>query len=348
MKEKIWNIGILGLGAGAEKHAEAIMGIKNAKLLSVSSRNMEKRRAWMQKYGCEACINPRDLFLDSRLDIIIVATPSGMHGENAIYALNTGHHVIVEKPLDITTARCNQIIRNEEKTGKRCFTVLQNRYSDSIQTIKKAIDEGRLGTITMASAYQKWWRDPSYYSSSDWKGTLRMDGGGCLMNQGIHALDLLIYLAGRIEAVTAIKTKRFHKDIETEDTLVSALEFESGALGTIECSTCSWPGTERRIEIRGTEGSIIAEDDRIVLWQFREEQPDDRLIRIRFSGKSDSAAASNPMQFSSECHRRQLEDIISALTYDEPCITDSRAGREAVHAVESIYESADTEMKIYL
>src|SRR5581483_789214 len=211
------------------------------------------------------------------ISVVCITTPSGAHREPALAAIRAGKHVVIEKPLEITTERTDEIIAAADAAGVRIAPIFQARFGDGARTVKAALDAGRLGRLVLASAYVKWHRTAQYYTG--WKGSLKIDGGGAVINQAIHGVDLLQWFAGMPAEIFAWKTRRVHTGIEAEDTAVAALKFASGALGTLEASTALWPGWARRHELCGENGSIVLEDDRIVRWEFRVPQPDDDQVR---------------------------------------------------------------------
>jgi UDP-N-acetyl-2-amino-2-deoxyglucuronate dehydrogenase len=209
------------------------------------------------------------LINSSAVDVVNICTPSGLHAKLAVRALNAGKNVMVEKPLGLNVKECDEVIQAAKQNKKICAVISQLRYSKSTGLVKKAIDEGGIGRPVEAGVYMKYYRAPEYYSSSKWRGTWQMDGGGALMNQGIHGVDLLLHFMGRVKSVQAITKTLMHK-IEVEDTAIAIVEFENGAVGVIEGTTSVHPGYPRRFEICGTHGSIIMEEDRIIKWDTKE------------------------------------------------------------------------------
>lgn len=285
-------VGIIGLGGISKTHAEAVRSIENAELVRCFHPKSVKAEAFAQKWGCKAYCDIDAFFSDEGMDEVIIATPSGLHLDYAIKAMEAGHDVLIEKPLDITTDRVDQLIRTSQRCGRRCGCIFQNRFSDAAETVKKAIDEGRLGRMVMADAYLKWNRSQEYYDSNGWRGTKEIDGGGALMNQGIHAVDLLLYFAGGVSEIAAFTDTLSHERIEVEDVAAASLRFSNGAVGVIEATTSSFKPEGRRIELRGTDGIIVLEDEYITTWLFREEREGDAAIRERFAKKDVISTAS--------------------------------------------------------
>jgi predicted dehydrogenase len=271
--------------------------------------------------------------------VVTVTTPSGAHLDPALAAIRAGKHVVVEKPLETTPARADQIIAAAEKHGVKIAAIFQGRFGAGAQKLKAALDAGRFGRIVLASAYVKWHRSAEYYRTA-WKGTWQLDGGGALMNQAIHGVDLLQWFAGLPAEVFAWHTKRVHTGIEADDTTVAALKFPSGALGTIEASTALWPGWSRRIEICGESGSVCLEDDYLARWDFQKAEPGDDAIRHAKRDDALGSGAGVPGGISITGHLRQITDLVEAIRDNRAPAIGGSEGRKAVALVHAIYASA--------
>ena len=257
--------------------------------------------------------------------------------------------MIVEKPLEITTERCDKIIEACDKAGVRLTVTFQSRFHESSKLMKKAVDANRFGKITMGDAYVKWYRSQEYYDSGAWRGTWALDGGGALMNQAIHSVDLLVWLMGPVEEISAMMATMTHERIEVEDVAVANLKFASGALGVIEATTTSYPGALKRIEISGDQGSAVLEEEDIKDWQFADETADDETIRTEMAGKTDSGGgAADPSAISHHGHTMVFEEFISSIIEDRPSLIDGHEGRRSVEVIEAIYESAKSGQRIKL
>jgi UDP-N-acetyl-2-amino-2-deoxyglucuronate dehydrogenase len=331
--------GIIGAGTISTFHAKAIAQLTGARLVGVASRSLENARKVADPHGAFATAETAALLARPDLHVVCVTTPSGAHLEPALAAIRAGKHVVIEKPIEITPARADRILDAADRAGVRVAPIFQGRFGDGARTVKAALDAGRLGRLVLASAYVKWHRTAQYYTG--YRGSLVLDGGGAVINQAIHGLDLLQWFAGLPAEVFAWKTRRVHTGIEAEDTAVAALKFPSGALGAFEASTALWPGWSRRIELCGEHGSVSLEDDRIARWEFREARPGDDAIRAGGANALGSGA-SDPKAISVEGHRRQLQDLVDALQAGRAPALDGREGRKAVALVHAIYQSADT------
>jgi predicted dehydrogenase len=333
--------GIIGTGMIAGYHAQAIQHAQGARLVGVAGRSPESLRTFAAKHQLSFATTQWDeLLARPDIQVVCITTPSGAHLEPALAAIRAGKHVIIEKPLEITPARADEIIRAAEAAGVRLVPIFQARFGAGAQTVKAALDAGRFGRLVLASAYIKWHRTTAYYSG--WKGTLHLDGGGALINQSIHGLDLLQWFAGLPAEVFAWTTRRVHTGIEAEDTACASLRFPGGALGAIEATTALWPGWARRIEICGEHGSVCLEDDRIARWDFATAAPGDVAIRTARPDDALGSGAGSPNAISFEGHRRQIQDLIDALRDRRPLAIDGREGRKAVALVHALYMSAQS------
>jgi UDP-N-acetyl-2-amino-2-deoxyglucuronate dehydrogenase len=268
------------------------------------------------------------------MDIVAIGSPSGLHAEQGIAAARHGLHVLSEKPLDITTKRADELIEACKAAGVKLGVFFQDRLRPAMVELKRLVDDGALGKLVMIAGRVRWYRPPEYYSSSKWRGTWALDGGGALMNQAIHTVDLVQWLYGPVSRVSATVATRVH-DIEVEDTAAAVLDFTSGAIGTIEASTSLFPGYPRRLELTGSEGTVIVEGDNIVQRDLRgttaagEAAPPVRLENVASPVVSDASA-----------HQRVLEDFIAAIREDRTPATDGLEARRSVELVETIYAAA--------
>jgi predicted dehydrogenase len=332
---------IVGTGAIAVNHAIAIAETEGAELLYVTNRSEKSGREFAKKFQCEFTSSLDDLLSRSDVDVVCVTTPSGAHAEVAITAFEAGKHVLCEKPLEISVERVDRIIASAQKNDKILGAIFQSRFGTGARKVKEAIEKGRLGRLTLCSAYVKWWRDNEYYATGGWHGTKALDGGGALINQAIHGVDLLQWLVGMPVKVSAFSGALVHS-IEVEDTLVANLQFASGALGSIEAATSCKPGAAKRIEISGDKGTIVLEDDRIMTWEFDDEHPDDEAIRKGEHSLEMISGFADPKAITSEGHRLQVGDLVAAIRENRQPSVSGFEGRNAVQIIEAIYQSAET------
>jgi len=273
-----------------------------------------------------------------------------MRAEIAVACAKAGKHVLSEKPLDVTVKRIDSIIKATRENNVLLGCIFQSRFAEGSQHIRKAIDEGRFGKLVLGDAYIKWYRSQAYYDSGAWRGTWKLDGGGALMNQGIHQIDLLQWFMGPVKSVQATCKTIAHKGLEVEDLATVMLEFKSGALGVIEGSTAIWPGHPARVEVHGTEGSAVLEDGKLMGWKFAKAKPIDKKIEAAMKGESElGSGAADPLAgLKIEGHRRQIEDFARAILKGEPPLIKGEDGRVAVELIETIYKAAKTGKTIKL
>lgn len=321
---------ILGAGVVAEFHADAIKSIENAELVGVYDPNFDNALKFSKKYSIVSYESYEKLLEDLNVDVVCICTPSSFHADNAIMALKYKKHVVVEKPMALCSADADRIIEEEKKSGCILTVISQLRFSDDIKTVKKLVEENAFGKISFCDLYMKYWRDADYYKSSNWKGTKAFDGGGAVMNQGIHGIDLVLYIMGNAKVIGS-KTKTIYHDIEVEDTATALLEFDNGALGVIEASTGAYPGFERRIEIMGSTGYVILKENVIEKLVLNKEMVID----------NDKAEVSNsssvPESIGYEYHSRQLKNLIDAILGKDKLLIDCCEGKKALQLIEDIY-----------
>ncbi len=338
--------GVVGVGMIASFHAKALAEIPGARLAACFDLSPERSEAFSEEFACNSMESLDDLLADKSVDAVIICTPSGLHLEPALAAAAAGKHLVIEKPLEITTERCDRIITAARDNKVRLTGIFPSRFSDGALQIKSAIDKGRFGRLTILDAAVKWHRSDEYYAQAGWRGTWAMDGGGALMNQAIHAVDLLQWFSGGIFEVSAYTATLGHKDLEVEDVITATVLHESGALGTITAATASWPGWAKRIEISGTEGSVVLEDNRVTRWEFQKPHPeDDSILKSIETGETGSGGAGDPSAIGFEGHRRQLADFVQALSEDREPFINGIEARKSVAVITAIYRSAESGLR---
>jgi len=336
-----YGIGIVGTGMIARHHARAIAELEGAHLAAVTSRSEGRAQALAGELGCKGYGDIAAMLDDPDVQIVSICTPSGAHLEPALAAAEAGRHIMIEKPIEITLERCDAVIEAAAKHGVQLAGIFQSRFFEAAREVKQAIEAGRFGKMVLADAYVKWYRPQEYYSQGGWKGTKRFDGGGALMNQSIHAVDLLLWFAGPVASVQAYCGVRGHEGIEVEDTAVAVLQFESGAMGVLEGSTAVYPGFLKRLEISGTSGSAILEEEDLKAWSFSDETPEDEEIRSRFGAATKTGGgASDPGAIGLEGHRKQFQQFVDAVRTGSPVALNGEEARKAVALILSVYQSA--------
>lgn len=338
--------GIIGVGVIATFHAKAIAEIPGARLAACFDISSERVKAFASEFNCTPWNTLDDLLADASVDAVIICTPSGFHLEPALAAAAAGKHLVVEKPLEITPERCDRIIDAARDNKVALAGIFMSRFSDGVKTIRAALDEGRFGRLTVLDTAVKWHRTDEYYAQAGWRGTWAVDGGGALMNQSIHAVDLLQWFSGGISELSAYTETLGHEGLEVEDVAVASVLHSSGALGTITGSTASWPGWAKRIEISGTRGSVALEDDKITRWDFDEPRPEDKeIIAAIGAGETGSGGAGDPTAIGWEGHRKQLADFVEAVTEGRDPLVSGEEARKSVAIITAIYRSAESGMR---
>lgn len=332
--------GIAGCGGVAKIHATAIGEIEDARLVAVYDPGNTTAQAFAQTYGAEVSANYEALLNRSDIQVVNICSPSGTHADLAILAAQAGKHVICEKPLDIKLERVDAMINACNENRVKLAGIFHKRFSESARAVRQAIDSGRLGNLILGDAYVKWYRPQEYYGQGGWRGTWAMDGGGALINQSIHQVDLLQWMFGPVESVFA-RTGCLAHNIEVEDVAVVALRFKNGAFGVVEGSTALYPGFPARLELHGNRGTIILEEARITAWKLADGGPEEenRMMSLG-SPEGVRSGASDPFAIGTLGHRRQIEDMIEAIRTDRAPLVDGIEARKSVAVVLAAYKSS--------
>ncbi|TMF47444.1 MAG: Gfo/Idh/MocA family oxidoreductase [Chloroflexi bacterium] len=346
--------GLVGCGVIGPIHAEAIATLPDAVLAAAADLVPERVQKLTEQYGGTPYTDLARMLKHERLDVVIVCTPSGLHGAHACQIMRSGRHVIVEKPMEITREAMDEMLRVQQETGVKLAVISQHRFDAASQQVRQLVDEQAFGRLVLGNALVPWWRSQAYYDSGAWRGTWEMDGGGVLMNQAIHSIDLLQWLMGPVKSIFAYTDTLAHR-METEDVAVAVLRFANGALGTIAATTGAYPGVTTRIEVFGDKGSAIIENDALALLRLArdaKEAVSDYGEAIKQAAaeveEKESAAAQNPAALASRSHALQIADMIRALREDRTPLVDGYAGRKPVEIILSIYESARTHKEVTL
>lgn len=337
---------IIGAGMIGELHAKVISEMENAKLVAVCSRDLDRAKRLIDQYGGEPTTDFDALIKRNDIDAISICTASGEHALYGIPAAQAGKHIMVEKPIDISLAKADALIQTCDANQVKLGVIFQLRFLDISQEVKQALTNNVLGKLVMADCYMKFYRPQDYYDNSRWKGTIALDGGGALINQGVHGLDLLLYLAGDIASVKAYTGMLAHQNIEVEDTCVAAVKYTHGALGVIQATTSVHPDFQQRIELHGTEGTIIiegTEDLWIEHWEtFKDGKRKTEKKTIEVSG------AHAVLEEGGEGHQRQFEDFIQAIYNNQEPLVNGPEGRRSLSVVRAIYESAQNDREVQI
>jgi len=353
-------IGIIGIGAIAGMHARAIGDIDHATLIGGCCRTEDKGRKFCEEHGGDWYPTYEQLLDEAKPDVVTICTPSGAHLEPVKACAERGIHVICEKPLEITTARVDEMIKAAKAGGITLGGIFPQRFNPVVQAVQQAAEAGRFGNLATVSSYVPWWRDDAYYAPERWQGTQELDGGGAMMNQSIHGVDMLQWIAGcaarangvklapgdnPVEQVFAFTAKRGHDEnmIEVEDTAVAVVKFRGGGLGQLLGTTSMYPGTLKRFQIGGRDGTAEILEDELTCFKFRNEQDSDNTTRDQFGAKTTSGGgASDPMAIDYSNHTRNITAILGAIDGKAELELDGAESRKAVQVIEALYESAKT------
>lgn len=339
------NFAVIGAGNIGKIQAEALRHIPDARVSVICNRGEGAGRDLAEKHGAVWVADFQDAVTRDDVDVVTICTPSGTHMEIAVAAAQAGKHLLVEKPIDITLERVDQILAAVEQAGVVLACVFPLRFAQGVHKAKAALDAGRLGRLTLADVFVKWYRPQTYYNGN-WRGTWQLDGGGALMNQSIHNIDLVQWLAGPVESIMA-RTATLAHEMQTEDTASAVLSFQNGALGVIQGATSCWPGDRARVELHGDRGTIVLEEGRIVVWKLADAAPGEEEAMLTLEQQQGSGAA-DPTAIGYEMHRRQLVDLIEAIRQGRPPAIQGAEARRSVEIIRAIYLAASEQRFVTL
>ncbi len=334
-------VGIIGCGMIAKFHARAVADTPGLRLVAATSRQRSSADKFAADFPCQVYDTVAELCQDPAVHLVSICTASGAHLEPGLIAARAGKHVVVEKPLEVTVARCDELIEACDQAGVVLSTIFPSRFHAASRQVKAAVEAGRFGRLTLGDAYVKWYRTQKYYDSGAWRGTWELDGGGALMNQAIHSVDLLLWMMGGVQEVMAYTATLAHENIEVEDVATATLKFNNGALGVIQASTAVYPGMLKRIEIHGSHGSAIIEEEDLKVWSFAEPTAEDHELLQALTGKTKTGGgAADPSAIGHHGHAAQLADVLAAIRTGQRPQIDGREGRKSVELIAAIYQSA--------
>jgi UDP-N-acetyl-2-amino-2-deoxyglucuronate dehydrogenase len=335
------HIGLIGAGNISETHARAARAIPEVEIAAIFGTNAEKVGRLCRDYGGKPYCNFDEFLAHRPMVLVAIGSPSGLHAAQGIAAARRGLHVLTEKPIDISVERADALIDETRKAQVQLGVFFQDRCKPDILSVKNAVDAGVLGDPILVDARVKWYRPPEYYSNSRWRGTWALDGGGALINQAVHTLDLMLWMFGDVKAVQAICKTALHA-IEAEDTLIAMLEFANGALGVLQAATSVFPGYPRRLELAGSEGMLIIEQDRLLAADLKKPSP--HLLKSSEADKNPSA--SSPIVSDARGHQAVLEDFLRSIRTNTKPRCDGREGRRSLVLVQAIYEACRTGKRV--
>jgi UDP-N-acetyl-2-amino-2-deoxyglucuronate dehydrogenase len=329
------HVGLIGGGNITNTHVRAARAIPGVQISAIYGVNAEKLDALCREYGGKPYLDFNAFLNHKPMDLVVIGSPSGLHAEHGIAAAQYGLHVLTEKPIDTSTARADAMIEATDRAGVKLGVIFQDRSKPGIRQLKRWLQNGMIGKPLLVEARVKWYRPPEYYANSRWRGTLDLDGGGALINQAVHTVDLLLWLMGDVSRVQARIATALHS-IEGEDTAVAILDFANGAIGSFQATTAAYPGYPRRLEITGSEGTVILENDQIIAADLR-NAPAGITTSVT---RDDNQRASSPVVSDFNGHQFVFEDFLRAIERNTAPMCDGREGRRSVALIESIYQAA--------
>ena len=337
--------GIIGCGVIAPWHARAFKNITDAKLVAVCDVIPEKAEKLKADFEAEyACTDYKEMLARDDIRIVSICTPSGMHADMGIDAALAGKSILTEKPIDISLAKIDKLIQTCDEQNVKLACIFQRRTSNLWKLVKRSVEEEKLGKMVLASAYLKYFRSQEYYDSAGWRGTWALDGGGALMNQGVHLVDILRWIMGPVDTIFSF-ADHLARRIEVEDTTVSSIKFKSGAFGTLEGTTSVTPGMNHRMEFHGEKGTILIDGESIIRWEVPGDDKEEVL-----KGLEDKVgdASSDPTAISADGHQMQIADLIAAVREDREPMISGREARNAVELILAVYQSAKSGQPVKL
>ncbi len=328
--DKTVRFAIIGCGTVAPLHAESISAATGAELVAVADVDLDRARALGARFGDPRVYRDVDQLLAAEdVEVVTIATPSGLHAELAVAAAQAGKHVLCEKPLDVSADNMSKMIEAADRAGTKLGVIYQRRAYPVGLAVRAALAEGTFGRLVLADAYLKYYRSQAYYASAGWRGTWAMDGGGALMNQGVHGVDMIQWLGGGIRSVFA-RAGHLARNIEVEDTAVAVAEYSHGGFGVIEATTLAYPERSTRFEIHGESGTVIFDDQGLKEWHQLEGAP-----------APQSLAVPEIEGVHSYGHYRFIEDMAAAVRDNREPLVSGREARKAVDVILAIYRSAE-------
>jgi len=328
--------GIIGCGVIGPWHAGALQRVKNARLVAVCDLVEEKARKMAAEFDAAPYLDYHEMLAQADLDAVCVCTPSGMHADMAVDCARAGKHVMTEKPADIALPQIDRMTRACRRAGVKLGCIFQRRTQPMWRKVRDTVAEGKLGKMVLGDAYLKYFRSQEYYDSAGWRGTWKWDGGGALMNQGVHCVDLLQWIMGPVKSIYA-HADHLARKIEVEDTAVAALTFKNGAFGVLE-GTTSVLGMDHRLEFHGDKGTIVVQGEQIAKW----EVPGETLEQARRSETDEGSGAADPKAIGLACHIRLLGDFTDAIRTDREPMIPGKDARRSVEIILGVYESSRT------
>ena len=335
---------VIGCGFIGELHAEVIHSLPGATVTAVCNRGEARGRALAERFHCSYYTDYHEAVAAPDVDAVAICTPSGVHCEVTLAAARAGKHVICEKPIDVDVARAQQMVDACRKHQVRFSVIMQHRFDEPMLLVRRAIEDGTLGTLLWGTARTIWYRDDEYFANP-WRGTWKYDGGGALINQSIHYIDLLLSVFGSVKSLSAKCRKLLHKQIETEDVGLANLEFDSGALGTIEGTTVAYPGLYAELNIFAEKGTVTIRNDQLLFYRFQ-SGPKPEWEALLNPEKANALNQSPAIE--KDSHMRQYQDFVDAIMQGrQPAVTGADA-LKSLQVIKAVYRASDEQREIFL
>jgi UDP-N-acetyl-2-amino-2-deoxyglucuronate dehydrogenase len=340
---RIWRCAVIGTGTVGEWHVRVLPKIPGCELAAICDLAEPNARRALDKNklgNVPVYTDAAEMYRKEKIDSVHICTPSGEHQGPAAIAMEHGKHVVVEKPMEIVPERIDQMVATAKKCGVRVAGIFQNRWSPANRAIKQAMDEGRFGKLSWAGSFTPWYRPDKYYDDVAWRGTWNLDGGGAVMNQGVHQVDLIQWIVGPVKTVSAFASSRIHPNIEVEDTMTCAMQFASGAYGTFVSTTAMFPGGPTRLEIGGENGTAVSEGG-LKRFAFRETRPEDQelLAKLDPARATTTGGGASPKDVAIDLHALNIAAIYDAWNEGREAETFGPEARKAVAIIAAMYKS---------
>lgn len=344
MAQRTYGFGIIGCGVIAPFHARAVGEVPNARLVAVADIVAERAEQRGAEFGVEHHADVDALLARPDVDAVSICVPSGLHAEVGVRAAEAGKHVVIEKPIEVTLEAADRLIEACQRHGVGMTVISQHRFGPAVRRLRELIDSGRLGRLIVGDAVIKWYRSQAYYDSGDWRGTWSLDGGGSLMNQGVHYTDLLQWMMGPVERVFARTLTAAHERIEVEDVAVATLQFASGAVGVLQASTAIYPGLPERLEVTGTGGTVVVEAGRLRVCELKDEKGETSAYGTKLQSEAPSVegegGSGDPTAISHAGHRAQIADLLESIETGRPPMITGEEARKPLELILAVYRSA--------
>lgn len=341
--EKV-GFGLIGCGFIGQLHADVIASLPNARLVACCDTTSATGHSVADRYACRFYSDIQCMLMDDDVDVVTICLPSGLHCDAAILAARAGKHILCEKPIDIDMDRAQAMVDTARNSGVKFGVIMQHRFDPAMLLLRRSLNDGTLGRVLWGASRTLWYRNDQYFANP-WRGTWSVDGGGALINQSVHYIDLLLSVLGDVQSVSAKCRTLLHHQIETEDVGVANLEFVNGCIGTIEGTTAAYPGHYAELAVFCENGTMIIRNDELLSYQLKSGKNDD--FEALLNPEKANAMNDSP-DISSDSHRRQYEDFVQAVIDDRKPLVTGEDALKSLRVIKSIYRASREKREIYL